>query len=222
MTGRAQVYSRQAGVACLPGIHLCPETKSTCQACQDHFQQVRSTPWPGPLQPGSLWPGPPRPGPSSQVHRSNVHQVHSSQVHQVHLRQVRPTVTGVHLQRVEARITTHSTWNAVQPLGSWAACRRAGWGSWIGDGSLKVGLPGYVGRHYAVLSRALLDPGDTPAPCPLNPLNPLTLFASSSVHLRGGSRSVRRSGGRSMHRGGGRSVRRQQYTMGDMAGRSSP
>ena len=84
MTGRAQVYSRQAGVACLPGIHLCPETKSTCQACQDHFQQVRSTPWPGPLQPGSLWPGPPRPGPSSQVHRSNVHQVHSSQVHQVH------------------------------------------------------------------------------------------------------------------------------------------
>ena len=214
MTGRAQVYSRQAGVACLPGIHLCPETKSTCQACQDHFQQVRSTPWPGPLQPGSLWPGPPRPGPSSQVHRSNVHQVHSSQVHQVHLRQVRPTVTGVHLQRVEARITTHSTWSAVRPLGSRAACRRAGWGSWIGDGSLKVGLPGYVGRHYAVLSRALLDPGDTPAPCPLNPLNPLTLFASSSVHLRGGSRSV--------HRGGGRSVRRQQYTMGDMAGRSSP
>ena len=69
-------------------------------------------------------------------------------------------------------------------------------------------------------------------------MNPLTLFASSSVHLRGGSRSVRRSGGRSMHRGGGhsvhrgggrsvhrgggRSVRRQQYTMGDMAGRSSP
>ena len=162
---------------------------------------------PGPLQPGP--PGPP---------------------HQVHLPQVRPTATGVHLQRVEARITTHSTWNAVQPLGSWAACRRAGWGSWIGDGSLKVGLPGYVGRHYAVLSRALLDPGDTPAPCPLNPLNPLTLFASSSVHLRGGSRSVhrgggrsvRRGGGRSVHRGGGRSVRRQQYTMGDMAGRSSP
>ena len=59
MTGRAQVYSRQAGVACLPGIHLCPETKSTCQACQVHFQQVRSTH-------------------PSQVHCS---QVHSGQVH---------------------------------------------------------------------------------------------------------------------------------------------
>ena len=107
---------------------------------------------------------------------------------------------------MEARITTHSTWSAVRPLGSWAACRRAGWGSWIGDGSLKVGLPGYVGRHYAVLSRALLDPGDTPAPCPLNPLNPLTLFASSSVHLRGGSRSVHHGGGRSVRRGGGHSM----------------
>ena len=59
MTGRAQVYSRQAGIACLPGIYLCPETKSTCQACQVHFQQVRSTH-------------------PSQVHCS---QVHSGQVH---------------------------------------------------------------------------------------------------------------------------------------------
>ena len=64
MTGRAQVYSRQAGIACLPGIYLCPETKSTCQACQVHFQQVRSTH-------------------PSQVHCSQVHcsQVHSGQVH---------------------------------------------------------------------------------------------------------------------------------------------